>query len=150
MSLRPMKRRSFLKNGAACALGLPMLAQGADLSATEKSNVKVIEDFCDAWATKDLDKIASFFGDPIVFRITEAAPPLTGREAIVARLKPLIDRSVSVKFELLQKFARGPLVVAERYDYFPTADKPNRFHVVGVFLMKDGKIAEWTDYVIRD
>jgi limonene-1,2-epoxide hydrolase len=145
-----MKRRTFLQSGAASALALPGLAQGAELTPAEKANVQVINDFCDAWATKDLDKIASYFGDPIAFRITEAAQPLTGREAIVARLKPLIDRSTTVKFELIQTFARGPLVVAERYDYFPTADKQNRYHVVGVFLLKNGKIAEWSDYVVRD
>jgi limonene-1,2-epoxide hydrolase len=37
----------------------------------------------------------------------------------------------------------------ERTDRFVRPDRTNTFHVVGVFFVRDGKIAEWTDYIIR-
>ena len=54
---------------------------------------------------------------------------------------------VAIKFEVHESWARGPMVINERTDYF---DSPRlkRWHGVGVFLVKDGKIVEWQDFTI--
>ena len=37
----------------------------------------------------------------------------------------------------------------ERFDRFAIAQRNIDWHGVGVFMMRDGKIAEWSDYTIR-
>ena len=42
----------------------------------------------------------------------------------------------------------GPVVMNKRIDTMKTAGKPDQvFPVVGVFIVKKGKITEWTDYL---
>jgi limonene-1,2-epoxide hydrolase len=44
-------------------------------------------------------------------------------------------------------FQRGDFVMTSRIDTEITPGKPNReWQVVGVFVVKDGKIREWTDF----
>jgi limonene-1,2-epoxide hydrolase len=77
--------------------------------------------------------------------------------AAVERIKSYVDRSSKIDFKILDSWARGPMVINERIDSFtrPAAtqmekDATPSYHLVGVFFIKDGKIAEWTDYGIRD
>ncbi len=50
---------------------------------------------------------------------------------------------------MLDTWARGPMVINERIDSFTRPDQSPAYHLVGVFFIKEGKIAEWTDYGIR-
>ena len=43
----------------------------------------------------------------------------------------------------------APIVINHRLDTFTSKTSPLLFEGVGVFFLKDGKIAEWTDYTIR-
>jgi limonene-1,2-epoxide hydrolase len=40
-------------------------------------------------------------------------------------------------------------VLNDRIDYITRAGNRAPIRVVGFFFLKDGKIAEWTDYVVR-
>ena len=71
--------------------------------------------------------------------------PTKGRDALVARIKMIINNVT--QFEILDTWARGPMVVNERIDRF-TSFQLKSWHGVGVFLLKDGKIVEWYDYTI--
>ena len=51
------------------------------------------------------------------------------------------------RFEILDTFARGPMEVNERIDHFSSVQL-RRWHGVGVFFLRDGKIVEWYDYTI--
>jgi limonene-1,2-epoxide hydrolase len=95
-------------------------------------------------------KITSFLSDKCIYRATETAAPVVGREAIAERVKGPVTRAEKVEFEILDTWAKGPLVVDDRLDYFISGGQTRIFHAVGVFYMVDGKIAEWTDFVIRD
>jgi limonene-1,2-epoxide hydrolase len=70
--------------------------------------------------------------------------------AAVERIKSYVDRSSRIDFKILDSWARGPIVINERIDSFTRSDASPAYHLVGVFFIKDGKIAEWTDYGIRD
>ena len=61
-----------------------------------------------------------------------------------ARTSPAKPRRA--EFEVVDSWARGPLVVNDRVDRFTLPDQSMEIPVVGVFHMIDGKIAEWTDY----
>jgi limonene-1,2-epoxide hydrolase len=140
-------RRRFLATGlGAVALGgASRTAEAAEPTALEKANMQVVKDFCAAWPSHDLEKILSFFPDNGAYRMTETMEPAKGREAMAARIKTIINNVD--RFEILDTFARGPIVVNERIDRFSSFQLKS-WHGIGVFFLKDGKIAEWYDYTI--
>jgi limonene-1,2-epoxide hydrolase len=144
---RGMNRRLFMTAGAGAlaVAGLPSRARAAEMTAGEKANVQIVTDFCAAWSSHDSAKVMSFFSDAVAYRMTETAEPAKGREAVTARVKGIIDRVE--RFEVLDTFARGPMVVNERIDRF-SSGALKAWRGVGVFFLKDGKIVEWYDYTI--
>ena len=147
-SERGLDRRSFLAAGlgaAATAAAFAAPVEAAEQTATEKANIQVVKDFCAAWPSHDLDRIVGFFAENGSYRMTEAMEPSKGREALIARLKMIINNVT--QFEILDTWARGPMVINERIDRF-TNFQLKSWHGVGVFLVKDGKIVEWYDYTV--
>ena len=142
-----VNRRAFLTAGmgAVMAAGVASRAEAAEPTAAEKANIQVVKDFCAAWPSHDLDRIVSFFADAGSYRMTETMEPTKGRDALIARIKQIINNVT--QFEILDTWARGPMVVNERIDRF-TNFQLKSWHGVGVFLVKDGKIVEWYDYTI--
>ena len=142
-----LNRRRFLATGAGLATvaGFARPADAAEMTADEKANVKIVSDFCGAWPSHDLAKVMAFFADNGAYRMTETMEPAKGKDAVTARVKSIIDRVE--KFEVLDTWARGPLVMNERIDRF-SGGPLKAWHGVGVFFLKDGKIVEWYDYTI--
>ena len=128
------------------AFAIPGMA--AERTAAEEANLALVSDFCAAFATRDMTKIASYLAPDCSYRITATAVPAVGAAA-VQRIKSYVERSSTIEFRILDSWARGPMVINERIDSFTRADARPSYHLVGVFLIKDGKIAEWTDYGIR-
>lgn len=158
-SNRPVSRRTFATGGfsALAAAGLSKLAfaqappiQGKGVSPeVEQANIAVVNDFCSAFDRKDLNKALSLLADNCVYRATQARPPIVGKGKVAETLKGFIDRIVA--FKILRTVALGPIVMNERDDVFgASATQPARtFHVAaGVFFVENGKIVEWTDYVL--
>lgn len=148
MQAKAHSRRGVLTGAGIGAAGLVLAggAQAAPLSETEKANVKLVEDFCAACGGKDADKVMAFFSDNPSYRQTEQQAPAAGRPAVAEKIAGLVK--VATKFEVHESWARGPMVINERTDYF---DSPRlkRWRGVGVFLVKDGKIVEWQDFTIE-
>ena len=144
---RGVDRRAFLAAGlgVAAVAGISRQAEAAEPSVLEKANIQIVKDFCAAWPSHDLEKILAFFSDNGAYRMTETMEPAKGREALTARIKTIINNVD--RFEILDTFARGPMVVNERIDRFSNFQLKS-WHGVGVFLIKDGKIVEWYDYTI--
>ena len=144
---REMLTGSLAGAAGAGALGLMLAgrAQAATMTETEKANVKLVNDFCAAASGKDAEKLMSFFGANPSYRQTEAQPPAVGPDAVREKFTGMVK--VVTKFEVHESWARGPMVINERTDYF---DSPRlkRWHGVGVFMVKDGKILEWQDFTI--
>jgi limonene-1,2-epoxide hydrolase len=139
-----MKRSHFLMAGAALAIPLP----AAEPTAAEQANLKLVADFCAAFATRDMSKISAYMAADCSYRVTETAMPAVGPAAL-DRIKNYVERSSQIEFQVLDSWARGPMVVNERIDRFVRADASPAYHLVGVFFIKAGKIAECTDYGIR-
>jgi limonene-1,2-epoxide hydrolase len=144
-------RRHFLALGAAgAALAvLPRTAEARDWTAGEKANVQVVNAFCAAWASSDPEKISSFMAEDCTTRLSETQPPSKGRAALRDTIANLFQRVQKVEIEVTETFAIGPTVLNDRIDYITREGKRSPIRVVGFFLVKDGKIAEWTDYVPR-
>jgi limonene-1,2-epoxide hydrolase len=146
-------RRAFLAAAAGLGAGavLRPTILGADSTAVEKANVKTVNDMCAAWvAPLDFDRIGRFLADDCVFRASETSPPVKGREAIIESLKRMLATAQRAEIQVVQSFAKGPIVFNERFDRFTMGERKIDWHGVGVFFLKDGKIAEWSDFAIRD
>ena len=141
-------RRKFLAIGlgAVALAGGGGTAEAAEPSALEQANMQVVKAFCAAWPSHDLEKILSFFADNGAYRMTETMEPAKGRDALAARIRTIINNVD--RFEILDTFARGPMVVNERIDRFSNFQLKS-WHGVGVFFLKNGKIVEWYDYSIE-
>ena len=142
-----LNRRRFLaaSSGLAAFAAFARPAAAAEMTADEKANVKIVTDFCASWPSHDLAKVMAFFADNGAYRMTETMEPAKGKDAVTARVKSIIDRVE--KFEVLDTWARGPMVMNERIDRF-SGGPLKAWHGVGVFFVKDGKIVEWYDYTI--
>ena len=78
-----------------------------------------------------------------------AVPPVIRSEGITERLGSWMQSSDRITFEVLETFAKGPMVINHRIDTFASKTRPLTWEGVGVFFIKDGKIQEWSDYTIK-
>lgn len=143
-----MNRRGFLgaSGGAMALAGMARLASAAEPSGAEQANIQLVNDFCAAWPSHDLDKLMSFFADDGAYRMTETTELADGRDAVSARIQTIINNVD--RFDVLDTFARGPMVINERIDYFSDFSIKT-WHGVGVFFIREGKIVDWYDYTIK-
>jgi limonene-1,2-epoxide hydrolase len=148
MKSKSVTRRSALHRaglGLATLACLAPAAAASEWTAAEKANAQVVSDFCAAWPSHDIDKIMAFFAENCAYRMTEAQEPIRGRQPVLERIKSFLDAVQG--FEVLETFAKGTIVMNERRDHFKGGPL-KMWHGVGVFFLKDGKIAEWSDYTI--
>ncbi len=100
-------------------------------------------------APLDFDRVARFLADDCTFRASETAAPVKGRQAIVDTLRKMLGSPSKARFDVVQTFARGPIVVNERFDRFTLPTREINWSGVGVFCLRNGVIAEWSDFTIR-
>jgi limonene-1,2-epoxide hydrolase len=140
------RRKALSAAGIGLAWMLsPRGANAADWSPAERANVQVVNDFCAAWPGHDLKNVMSFFADDGAYRLSERQEPAKGRQAVTEKINNFLGNVV--RFEVLETFARGPMVFNERVDHFRNLNIKS-WHGVGVFFLRDGKIVEWYDYTI--
>ena len=141
-------RRSFLTiAGAGLGIvGSVAVAAAAEPTPAERANMTLVTSFCEAFSADDVDRIMSFMADPCSYRVTEAMEPIKGFAAVKNQITGLVK--VADRFEVLNTFARGPMVFNERIDHFAPGFFMRSWHGVGVFFVKDGKIVEWQDFTI--
>jgi limonene-1,2-epoxide hydrolase len=166
-------RRDLVAAGGlgAFALAVSQMAQAADAPASgaapavpnlngpsaasaetiEKANVLLVRDFCKAWGDDppDPDDMANkFLADDCVVRFGDTIEPVSGHDAAVALFQTFLSNGERYDLKILETFARGPVVVNSRVD--STIKGTRTMHptsVVGVFIVRNGKIKEWSDYV---
>jgi len=128
-------------------------AQGSeevdDWSEVEKQNVRIVAEFCAAWGTRDLANVNTTMADNSIYRMSESTPPVYGHDGLAEQMQEWIDSSHTVEFEILQTWAKGPLVINHRIDRWLSTTRPVIWEGVGVFFLQSGKIVEWSDYNIR-
>lgn len=143
----PSRWRAF---AAAAALAIMTLGLAAGIwaegSAREKSNIEVVNDFIASWSNPD--EAVTFLAPDAAVRMIEDQPAVVGRTAIADVFKSFMTPGVTLTVETLETTAHGPVVMNKRIDTMKTAGKPDEvFPVVGVFVVKAGKITEWADYL---
>lgn len=118
----------------------------ADLYELEKANIKVVNDFLASWYEPHKTDISFLIPDG-VYKTNDHTPAL-GSAALLDYLKGAMgpeDRVVVITHDV---FAKGTLVANNRTDIVKSPGKKDRiFEIASHFLVKNGKIVEWTDHV---
>ena len=117
----------------------------------EKANLKLVRAFIASWSATDFDAkkaMPRFLAQKCSVRLMQTMPPATTPAAVAAGFDMSHGERLTVKF--LSTYAKGPIVTTHRIDTLITPGKADQdFEVVGVFYVQDGKIKEWTDYLLN-
>ena len=111
---------------------------------SEQENIDLVTRFCDAWSNYDIGKILEFFTDDAVYH-NMPIQAVQGKDAIKGMIEQFMAAFDGAKWEILNISAAGDVVLTERVDHF-TGTKSMSLQVMGVFEIRDGKIAAWRDY----
>ena len=106
---------------------------------------QVVQEFCAAFATKDVATIESLLADDVVYHNVGMAPAV-GKEASVAMIQGFLDMAEKMTFEIHRIAANGDSVLTERTDTFTINGADSPVAVMGAFDLREGKIAAWRDY----
>ncbi|MFW2829983.1 nuclear transport factor 2 family protein [Sphingomonas sp. ID0503] len=109
---------------------------------------KVVLEFLDLWERGDVDALLGHFTDDASY-IDMPLPPRRGLAEIRAYMEGIFS-AFGVRIETLCIASRGPTIFTERVDYLTSAADPNvsvPLPVTGVMEMREGKIAQWRDYL---
>lgn len=105
-----------------------------------------MRDFCCAWERLDKAAILDAFTEDAVYH-NMPMQPAVGKAAIGVLLDMILSQAADgVVFDIKHIVADGDVVLTERVDTFTTGDKKIALDVMGVFELRDGKIAAWRDY----
>ncbi|MEM9041565.1 MAG: SgcJ/EcaC family oxidoreductase [Actinomycetota bacterium] len=111
---------------------------------SDHDNSAIVAAFCDAWTRHDVDAIVDSFTDDAVYH-NIPMDPLEGKAAIEAGIRGFLG-TMTITFDTHLQVADGDVVMNERTDTVTAGDKVTVMPVMGVFVLRDGKIAEWRDY----
>lgn len=111
---------------------------------SEAENIDLIKRFCATWNDLDILAILDFFTDDAVYH-NMPIQPVQGKDAIKGMIEQVSTPFTSGDWELKNIAASGDVVLTERVDKFIGA-KTISLQVMGVFEIRDGKIAAWRDY----
>lgn len=106
---------------------------------------QVVRDFCDAWESRDQQRILDTFTDDAVYH-NMPMPAAQGKEAIKGLLAMILGPATAVNFAIKHIVSEGDVVLTERIDTFQMGDKTVALDVMGTFELRDGKIAAWRDF----
>jgi limonene-1,2-epoxide hydrolase len=140
-------RRAFLLTALAAG-GMNVVAGRADAAQAGDTPdaARLVSEFCASVSRLDPAAMRPFLAEDVVYRMTEATPPITGIDAVLDTYRKL--NATSIEFKVLETFSAGPMVMNRRIDTF-VSPRSFRWEGVGIFFVKDGKIKEWSDYTIR-
>ena len=146
-----VSRRAVLAaaGGIAGCATVPAQQESSEMKTElEIANEKLVNDFCADWSTRDVNRLASYLADDLVYQMFEGRPDIIGREEFIKQLGPFLQNLEAVEWEILQSYVVGPLVINERMDHFIAAseDRSMHFQIAGYFLVRDGKIQVWKDF----
>lgn len=152
---RQINRRDLF-TGAGAVASLAMIpaaaAESGETTELEIANETLVSNFCRDYSKLDVEVLAPYLADDIIYQISETQGVVNGLEEYRQRQSDLDERFEIIEWRILRSHGIGPLVINERVDYFialPGARQPNmRFAVAGYFLVEDGKIQVWRDFTI--
>ncbi len=110
-----------------------------------RESIALIRRFVQACVRAEAEEFASYFTEDAIWW---NAPwtPVQGREAIRETLRRGAERMVALPWEIRHIVADGDIVMVERVDNFLFGETRVSVPCMGIFELRDGKIATWRDY----
>jgi limonene-1,2-epoxide hydrolase len=155
------RRELFVGAGVLTALALAEAQAGGHTGtetylsedeqlALEQANDQLVTNFINDYAKRDINLLASYLADDIIYQIAEGQPEVIGIEDYIKRNGPMLEGLQSVEWKTLRQFAIGQVVINDRIDeFYPKVGgrvPRMRFRVTGYFLIKNNKIQVWRDF----
>jgi limonene-1,2-epoxide hydrolase len=112
-----------------------------------QSAEELVRAFSDAFGRNDLQLIFDLLADDCVYA-NVPLPAMVGKQAIREFLVPSLERADRIEFIMVNiaTAADGHTVLTERVDVFHYSSGRVSVPLMGIFRVRDGKIAEWRDY----
>jgi limonene-1,2-epoxide hydrolase len=107
--------------------------------------LETVNAFLVAAAKRDYDTALPLLTDDVEYQ-NMPITPVKGREAVKEQLEALLAMGGDSEWKVLREVADGDVVMNERVDRFEINGKWADLPVMGVFVLRDGLIAEWRDY----
>ncbi len=109
------------------------------------SNLQIIQAFIGAWSRLDASELSGYFAEDGVYHNIPTSP-VAGRENIRQFIAGFIKPWTHTDWVISNILAEGDTVMVERLDRTRTVAGDVDLPCVGVFVLKEGKIAVWRDY----
>jgi limonene-1,2-epoxide hydrolase len=110
----------------------------------EAANAALVRAFLNEASTR-LDHLRRFLAEDAVFQYEAAR--IAGRDALIAQTAQKMQAVASYGVDVGRIAVVGDTVLNERFDNATMKDGQKvRLQVTSVFLIRDGKIAEWREY----
>lgn len=119
-----------------------------DLHQIERDNESIVRAFNDAWSARDCDRLLPLLAEDIRYMVYEGGPEHIGHAAIEAAVRPFMAKYSRIEFAIKRLHVIGSVVSHERTEHYygPNGQLDTRFEVVGLLVIKEGKIIVWRDY----
>ena len=110
------------------------------------NQVTIVQELCDRMVQRDAEALRRFFTDDAVYQNC-GMPATVGVDAIVQNLAGQFGMFPdSYEYVVKNIVGDGDVVLTERLDLIGTQSGVQAVPVMGAFVLRDGKIARWTDY----
>jgi limonene-1,2-epoxide hydrolase len=109
------------------------------------SALDTVNKFLVAAAKRDYDTALPLLTEDVEYQNMPIAP-VKGRDAVKEQLEALLAMGGDSEWKVLREVADGDVVMNERVDRFEIGGTWADLPVMGVFVLRDGLIAEWRDY----
>jgi limonene-1,2-epoxide hydrolase len=106
---------------------------------------EIVNKFLVAAAKRDYDTALPLLTEDVEYQ-NMPITPVKGREAVKEQLEALLAMGGDSEWKVLREVADGDVVMNERVDRFEIGGSWADLPVMGVFVLRDGLIAEWRDY----
>ncbi len=122
---------------------------GIKITKAQEENKKVVQRFHEALAAMDWKKMEEILADDAVMGMP-GQPRTQGGKQIMANLAEHLATNLqitSLRCEIMSLAVVGPWVIDDRIDWVGFGDQEAGVHVAGSYLVEDGKILDWTEWV---
>lgn len=113
------------------------------------SNEGVVNAFIAEWSLPHPDAarlVSAYFTEDAVYQNMPSDPVHQGSDAITKVLAGMSERLESRGWQVLHQVGDGNIVMNERIDRFRSGDRMIDLPVMGIFELREGRIAAWRDY----
>jgi limonene-1,2-epoxide hydrolase len=107
---------------------------------------ELVTEFCKLWSSPNPEELAGYFTEDAIYH-NIPMDPVQGRAAIQEFIAGFTAAFAGIDFRVHRQVSDGSVVMNERTDVMLRKDGGEiPLPVMGVFEVRDGKIAAWRDY----